>query len=394
MGLLYSISFLIGNFSGIGRLVHFLIGINNRKKQDKIIDWLGIVLLVWLQLSPAVILFFIFQSQYGWVQHALIIIASFAVGFKWSDSWVQTTDEFEKVVLREQEIKTIEKTSVEQFWRKSLVSFLKYLQQVYEKMFLYKAWLKNFKRFLPSEQDDRAVQILNELRKEIGVSNVILCVYPSDNTGGYAILKPRFRKGLSFVLISSYSSEKLSFDELRALIAHELMHIRNKDYRSNNSLFSLGTIYGFLFGTMLYASLIDLFRKLIPLFALVLIIALPLLLIAIIIIFLYFLCSKHGYWFQIRELRADRKSCKLSGNMREGMLKLLERLKVEEAAENSNILWFQKYYSRYNSWHSHPSIEYRIKMIQDYTEWSYRDYFKHFSQTIKWAIIGKGWSGS
>ncbi|MGM1050014.1 MAG: M48 family metalloprotease [Bacillota bacterium] len=394
MGLLYSICFLIGNFSGIGRMVYFLIGIKNRKNRDKKIDWLAIVPLVWLQLSPAVVLFFIFQSQYSWVQHVLIIIASFVVGFKWTDSWVQTVGEFEKVILGEQEIKRTGKKSVEQYWRNFLGSIVKYFHEIYERMFPYKVWLRNFKSFLPREQDDKTVQILQELSLEIGVSNVILCVYPSGNTGGYAILKPRFRKGLSFVLISSFASEELSFDELRALIAHELMHIRNKDYRSNNSLFSLGTIYGFLFGTMLYASLIDLFRKLFPLFALVLLIALPLLLIAFIIIFLYFLCSKHGYWFQIRELRADRKSCKLSGNMREGMLKLLERLKVEEAAENSNTLWFQKYYSRYNSWHSHPSIEYRIKKIQDYKEWSYKDYFKHFFQTIKWAIIGKGWSGS
>jgi heat shock protein HtpX len=83
----------------------FLIGIKNRKNRDKKIDWLAIVPLVWLQLSPAVVLFFIFQSQYSWVQHVLIIIASFVVGFKWTDSRVQTVGEFEKVILGEQEIK-------------------------------------------------------------------------------------------------------------------------------------------------------------------------------------------------------------------------------------------------------------------------------------------------
>jgi heat shock protein HtpX len=52
-------------------------------------------------------------------------------------------------------------------------------------MFPYKVWLRNFKSFLPREQDDKTVQILQELSLEIGVSNVILCVYPSGNTGGY-----------------------------------------------------------------------------------------------------------------------------------------------------------------------------------------------------------------
>ncbi|MDT0123955.1 M48 family metalloprotease [Paenibacillus sp. RRE4] len=394
MGLLYSISFLAGNFLGISHMVHLLMGINDRKNRDKKIEWFAIVLLIWLQVSPAVVLFFLFQSQYNWIQHALIIIVSFSVGFKWTGSWIQTTNELEKVILGEKEIKSTEKTSVEQFERNYLVRMVKYLQNIYERMFPYKAWLKRYIHFLPGEQDDRAVQILQELSQEIGVLNVILCVYPSDNTGGYAILKPRFRKGVSFVLISSFASENLSYDELRALIAHELMHIRNKDYRSNDILFSLGTIYVSLFATILYASLIDLISNLFPFLAIVLLIVLPLLLIVSLIILLYFLHSKQGYWFQIGELRADRKSCMLSGDMREGMLNLLERLKYEEETENSNKIWFQRYFSKYNSWHSHPSVDYRIKMIQNYKQWSYRDYFIHFLQTIKWAITGKGWSGS
>ncbi|PWW06108.1 heat shock protein HtpX [Paenibacillus cellulosilyticus] len=394
MGLLYSISFLLGNFSGTGRLIHFLIGIKNRKNREKNINWLAIVSLVWIHLAPAVVLFFIYQPQLSWIQHVLILVASLVVGFKWTGSWAQTTDELEKVILGEHEIRRNEKTSIEQIWRNSLAGIVKYFREIYARMFPYKVWLKSYIRFRTREEDDRAVKILQELCQEIDISNVILCVFPGDHTQGYAILKPRFKKGLSFVVISSFASEKLSYDELRALIAHELMHIHNKDYYSNNSLFSMGTIFCFIFGTMLYASLIDLFLRIVPLIALFLVIILPVLLIAFIFVVLYFLQSKHGYWFQIRELRADRKSCKLSGNMREGMLKLLERLKVEEVAEDSNTMWFQKYYLRYNRWHFHPSIEYRIKKIQEYQEWSYKDYFKLFFQTIKWVLTGKGWSGS
>lgn len=394
MGLLYFVSFLLGNFSGIGRLVHFFIGIINRKNRDKNINWLAIVPLVWIQLAPAVILFFIYQPQFSWVHHVLIIVASSVVGFKWTGSWAQITDELEKVVLGEHEIRRNEKTSIVQIWRNSLVGIVKYFRGIYARMFPYKVWLRSYTRFRTREQDDRAKQILQELCQEIDISNVILCVYPGDHTQGYAILKPRFRKGLSFVVISSFASEKLSCDELRALIAHELMHIHNKDYYSNNSLFSMGTIFGFIFVAMLYTSLIDLFLRIFPLIALFLVIILPVLLIAFIIIILYFLQDKHGYWFQIRELRADRKGCKLSGNIREGMLKLLERLKVEEATEDFNTMWFQKYYFRYNRWHFHPSIDYRIKKIQEYHEWSYKDYSKLFFQTIKWVLTGKGWSGS
>lgn len=40
----------------------------------------------------------------------------------------------------------------------------------------------------------------------------------------------------------------------------------------------------------------------------------------------------------------------------------------EEREKEKRLLNVKKQKARYNSWHSHPSIEYRIKMIQDYTE--------------------------
>jgi Zn-dependent protease with chaperone function len=108
-------------------------------------------------------------------------------------------------------------------------------------------------------------------------------------------------------------------------------------------------------------------------------------------VLIYLLYAKNGYWYQIREIRADRQACELLPEVRIGLIKLLNRMQNENV--ESDEPWYKKLPERYSRWHTHPSLDYRIHLLQNYRKWSYREYIRHFFQTLKWAFTGKGWSG-
>ena len=59
--------------------------------------------------------------------------------------------------------------------------------------------------------------------------------------------------------------------------------------------------------------------------------------------------------------------------------------------EETNII--DQFYRRYIKVEGHPSMEYRMKLIEKREKWSWWEYFEHALVIMKWRITNKGWNG-
>ncbi|MFC6547681.1 M48 family metalloprotease [Cohnella cellulosilytica] len=235
------------------------------------------------------------------------------------------------------------------------------------------------------------MKIFKGTQEQLRMHNIELLITISNRSPGYALIKPWYHLKGDAIVLTTEACEEFSDEELKALVAHELMHIKCKDYNFKGTLFSMSVIFTFFSGMLLYVHIIDLIKTYFVYVALVLVLVLPVVMAGFFAVFIYLLYDKHGYWYQIREMRADRLACELIPEIRLGLLKLLKRMQDKDM--DSNTPWYKKLPERYSRWHTHPSLNYRIHLLQNYRKWSYKEYIKHFIQTLKWAISGKGWSG-
>lgn len=204
------------------------------------------------------------------------------------------------------------------------------------------------------------------------------------------IKKSKYINAFSYLdenkIIITQGCLKLPINEIKAILGHEIMHF---DVDGNSStkkrkiaFFCKLYIIFFSFG------LVALTLK--KAFPIVKIIFLLLLFIYIMYFIFFHLVIPERYLFQLSELKCDRLACLIEGVDKNGMLSLLERIK--KYSHHSKEIWYLKIIRRYFLFESHPNINYRIKQIKKYHNWSIIDYIKIPIHLTKQLLIGKGWS--
>ncbi|KFN12196.1 MAG: M48 family metalloprotease [Paenibacillus macerans] len=395
MGVIYSISFMFGNLFAYARLLSLAKLVVQKRDIQHLYSFLLILL---SHLVPAIIVVMFFQSNVSIFYHLIMIAALVMTGNRWTKIWSEVLDKFEEQLdLNESEPPfnhtNINQRSIkEQFisrFKKQLILFInRILIVLFKRKLLIEKLMSETLLFPPNK---RVVKIFMDTQEQLGMHGIELFITISSRSPGYAYLKPWFRKGRNAVVLTTEACEEFSDEELKALIAHELIHIKYKDYDFKSTLFSTSTIFLFIAGMLTYVYIVGIISAYLVYVALVLVLAIPVMMIVFLGMLIYLLYAKHGYWYQIREMRADRKACELIPEIRLGLIKLLKRMQNENM--ETNIPWYRKLPERYSRWHTHPSLDYRIHLLQNYKKWSYKEYIRHFFQTLKWAITGKGWSG-
>jgi Zn-dependent protease with chaperone function len=396
MGFIYSISFIIGNLLAYFRLASLI--------KKVVLKWnvrhlAPLLIMVWVHVSPVAFVFFFYNSDAAIFYHLLMIVALVVVGFRWTKIWWSQMDDFEEQIQHNgEESERLSSQANTKLRDESLVASIKFYAlrfyrniviRIFWRRSLMRAWFKDTISFPPSTH---IVNVFNEIQKKLEIENVTLLVENNDILTGRALLKPIFSQGNNAVILTTRACEELPDEELRALIAHEMIHIKNRDYNVKSTLFSMITIFCLYAAIIMYSYIIQFARLYFVYLAVILLLGIPVMMIVFFGVFFYLLYAKHGYWFQIREMKADRLACELLPEIREGMILLLKRLQKEDWEPDKP--WYKKIPDRYNIWHTHPNLNYRIHLLQHYKKWSYKEYVTHFFQTLKWAITGKGWSGS
>lgn len=178
----------------------------------------------------------------------------------------------------------------------------------------------------------------------------------------------------------------LPLGEIKALLAHELMHFKidGKISIKRRKLFFFIKLYLifilFFVGAFLLKDAIDIFQLLF------------ILLVCIYALYLLFfhLVIPERYLYQFSELKCDRLACTLKGVKQKDMLSLLKRFKTKK--NKAKEKWYLKIIRRYFLFGDHPNIDYRIKKIEKYHRWSILDYFALPIHLLKQLMKGKGWN--
>jgi len=355
--------------------------------------------MVWVHVSPVAFVIFFYNSDVAIFYHLLMIVALVVVGFRWTKIWWSQMDDFEEQIQHNgEESERLSSQANAKLRDESLIASIKfYVLRFYRNIFKRIFWRRSlisarFSDTIRFPPCTHVVNIFNEIQKKLEIENVTLLVENNDIITGRALLKPIFSQSNNAVILTTRACEELPDEELRALIAHEMLHIKNRDYNVKSTLFSMITIFFLYAAIIMYSYIIQFARLYFVYLAVILLLGIPIMMIVFFGVLFYLLYAKHGYWFQIREMKADRLACELLPEIREGMIQLLKRLQKEEWEPDKP--WFKKIPDRYNIWHTHPNLNYRIYLLQHYKKWSYKEYVTHFFQTLKWAMTGKGWSGS
>ena len=176
-------------------------------------------------------------------------------------------------------------------------------------------------------------------------------------------------------------------DILLLTIAHELGHIHNNDFsnikkrvRNSNLLHFILWILNML---VLIAAIFS--PKFSPIFLIVM-----LFVIAIERIFGKVM-SDERFWKQIAELRADRLAINVCKSNKMIIVEFWkEYLEKQDRTETNRL---DQFYRRYIKIEGHPSMEYRMKLIEKREKWSWWEYFEHAVVIMKWYVTNKGWNG-
>lgn len=385
MPFISSICFFLGSMINIGRIIHIVKLVKAKRRLDVFFE---LLMLIILQFMPVFIVPFLFEKEMDEFGIVLLLIVCFFTGITWSNMCASLFRELEyKVTIIGYEVRNEATPSLITF----VIEIKQFFMGIFNRLFLYGYVFKQG-NLHPNTQGWLQVKF-NTLVHNARLNNVKLYMFESKDDMGFALLKPIFRKKPNCVCLSTYWCGKLTPKELNALIAHELMHIRHWDRGSVQFLRSLLTIQCIVFGMVGFAYLIDVVNNFAPILGFILLFVFLIMLIPYFIIFAYFLFNKHGYWKQVSEIKADRRACQIEGVTLEGLIALLRRLHALEEKDFREKKWFEKLSYRYNNWHTHPSVEYRIHLIENYRRWSMMDYVFLFMKTIRWAVTGKGWNG-
>ncbi|MGG4457818.1 M56 family metallopeptidase [Brevibacillus porteri] len=351
----HTLSFIIGNLLGTSYSIHLFYRSIAEKKFDTIFPAFIGVLIINL---PVIIVPVLSSSitnnddlgSNNWFSNTLFYLIFFGVGLKWTKSWWGYLVELES---------------------------------------------DNSSNTLPNEgailfPNTKLKEAIYELCSSAGMLDVELYLCREKQINGYA--KARLIGPKSIVI--SEGCLHLEWEEIAAIIGHEIVHLRLKDTTALSALWRIIGVLTIIFVFIGYMLLLELLYYLFPLIGnLFGIISLPIVLMYEIGMLTFMIIDNRRYWYQIQELRADRLSCQLPGVTLEGAIKVLKKLKAQEDNLFENLSWYQKLFLRYFIVTEHPSIDRRISLLEKYKKWSLIDYIIHYFQITKWFFFGRGWNG-
>lgn len=183
--------------------------------------------------------------------------------------------------------------------------------------------------------------------------------------------------------ITQIYRNKAARDILLMTIAHELGHIY---YNNFTNISKRVRISNFVYLILMVLNMLGFIATMItPMFLII-----ALLFMGIETVFGKVMCDAR-FWKQIAELRADRLAINVCKNDKMLFVEFWKGYLKNQNKEETNII--DQFYRRYIKVEGHPSMEYRMKLIEKREKWSWWEYFEHALVIMKWRITNKGWNG-
>ena len=183
--------------------------------------------------------------------------------------------------------------------------------------------------------------------------------------------------------ITQIYRNKAARDILLMTIAHELGHIYYNDF---TNISKRVRISNFVYLILMVLNMLGFIATMItPMFLII-----ALLFMGIETVFGKVMCDAR-FWKQIAELRADRLAINVCKNDKMLFVEFWKGYLKNQNKEETNII--DQFYRRYIKVEGHPSMEYRMKLIEKREKWSWWEYFEHALVIMKWRITNKGWNG-
>lgn len=172
-------------------------------------------------------------------------------------------------------------------------------------------------------------------------------------------------------------------DILLMTIAHELGHIYYNDFSNISKRVRISNLVCLI---LMILNMLGLMATMIsPIFLIIM-----LLIMGIESIFGKVMCDAR-FWKQIAELRADRLAINVCKSNKMIFIEFWKGYLKNQSKEETNII--DQFYRRYIKVEGHPSMEYRMELIEKRKKWSWWEYFEHALVIMKWRITNKGWNG-
>lgn len=175
-------------------------------------------------------------------------------------------------------------------------------------------------------------------------------------------------------------------DILLITIAHELGHIYYNDFENISKrvkfsnyawiILMIFNILGLMLGLMIINSLIF--------------IMIILLIMCIENVLGKVMCDER-FWKQIAEIRADRLAINVCNSNKMVFVDFWKRYLEKQSKKETNII--DNFYRKYIKIESHPSMEYRMELIEKREKWYWWEYLEHALVIMKWRITNRGWNG-
>lgn len=172
-------------------------------------------------------------------------------------------------------------------------------------------------------------------------------------------------------------------DILLITIAHELGHIY---YNDLSNISKRVRISKFVCGGLMILNMLGMMIVMIsPVFLIGMLFAIC------VEMFFGTVMSDTRYWEQIAELRADRFAINVCKGNKKIFVEFWKEYFEKQTKEETNI--FDQYYRKYVKVESHPSMKYRMELIEKREKWHWWEYFEHALVIMKWRITYRGWNG-
>lgn len=172
-------------------------------------------------------------------------------------------------------------------------------------------------------------------------------------------------------------------DILLMTIAHELGHIYYNDFTNISKRVRISNC---VYLILMMLNMLGMIATLItPIFLFII-----LLFVCIETVFGKVMCDVR-FWQQIAELRADRLAINVCKSDKMIFVEFWKGYLKNQSKEETNII--NQFYRKYIKVEGHPSMEYRMELIEKRETWSWWEYFEHALVIMKWLITNKGWNG-
>ena len=172
-------------------------------------------------------------------------------------------------------------------------------------------------------------------------------------------------------------------DILLMTIAHELGHIYYNDFSNISKRVRISNLVCLILMILNMLGLIAIMIT--PIFLVI-----TLLSMGIECVFGKIMCDAR-YWKQIAELRADRLAINVCKSNKMIFVEFWKGYLKNQSKQETNII--DQFYRRYIKVEGHPSMEYRMELIEKREKWSWWEYFEHALVIMKWRITNRGWNG-